>query len=129
MSSGPQMDSGTGGSVELAETFVTGDGGIKVAKLVSTLMGSLWLVTAAGWISIANAIAQVHIAILEAFAGYYTSAVRTLGLGGARVARANWGAAAESAFELDPLLAPLVLTLELIVVSGLVLWTAERWTP
>ena len=107
--------------------FVSG-GEIKIAKLMSTLLGSLWLVVAAGWISITQAIVQIHVSLLDAAAQMYYNIIVAFGTNAARASRETWGEAFRAAVEVSPLLAPALFSIELIVFAGIILAAGRRWT-
>lgn len=118
---------GAGGSVE-ASTFISDSGDIRLAKLVGTLLGSLWLTVAAGWIAVANAIARVHIRIVDAAASMYARIIRAYGDGAAETLRVSWAESFQAAVEANRLFAPLLFTVEVVVVTALLLWARRRWT-
>lgn len=125
----PDMFKGAGsGTVGLdAESFVDG-GEILIGKLVGTLLGALWLTIVAGWMTLIQAIAAVHISLLNAFQGMIVSIITAAGVGGAETIRASWGAAFQGAVEVSPLFAPMVFSLEIVLVSALLIWARRRWT-
>ena len=104
------------------------DGGnIKIAKLVSTLLGAVWLTAVAGWITINQAIVTVHLRILDAVATVFVRVIQAVGGGGAKTLRESWRAAFLSATQTSELFAPLIFTVEIVLVSALLLWARERW--
>jgi len=118
---------GAGGSVE-ASDFLAEGGEIQLAKLVSTLLGSLWLTVAAGWIAVVNAIARVHLQLIDAAASMYARIIRAYGSGGAETIRVSWASSFQAAIEANRLFAPLLFSLEVIAVTALLLWARRRWT-
>ena len=120
--------SGTGGT-STTNAYLSEDGTkILVGNLVGSLLGGLWLTFVGGWISVGEAVARVHIRILDAIAGLYSGVLRAFGVGGAQTLRVSWAEAFRSATAADPVLAPLLLTMELVVVSWLLVYAQRRWT-
>lgn len=111
----------------LASQYVLG-GEILVGKLVSTLLGAVWLTVVAGWITVSQAIVTVHLRVIDAIAQLYVRVIKAFGQGGAETIRASWRSAFLAAVETNELLAPLLLTTEVVVVSALLLWARRRWT-
>lgn len=126
-SSGPKLEGGSWG-VGASEFIEAGTGNIKLAKLISTLLGAVWLTAAAGWIIITQAIVTVHLRVIGAVATLFTRVIRAFGQGGAETLRESWQAAFLSATQMSKLFAPLLLTVEIVVVSALLLWARRRWT-
>ena len=128
-----RLDSGGGGSgsssvttgTVIAEDYVEG-GEILIGKLISTALGAIWLTVAGGWIAIVDAIVSVHVALLLRASEAYVSVIEAIGSGGEETLRVGWAAAFRSAVEADPLLAPIILTLELTVVAGIALTFRRR---
>ncbi len=110
-----------------ATTYIK-DGEILVGKLVSSLLGGLWLAVAGGWITVMQSINRVHIQILDAAAGMVVRIVEAAGGGGAETIRVAWAEAYRAAVAANPLLAPALMTLEIILVSALLLYARRRWT-
>ena len=104
-----------------------GTGEIKIAKLVSTILSALWITVAAGWIAVARAIAQVHISMLNAAAGMYSQILLAFGRGATETTQVAWGAAFRSAVEASPMLAPVLFSIEIVVVMSLLIGAARRW--
>jgi hypothetical protein len=103
------------------------DGGtILIGKLVSTLLGAVWLTILGGWWAIVSAVVQVHMAMINAAADSYAGIITALGQGGAETIRVTWASAFRAAVETNPLIAPILLTLEIIVVSAIVLEVRRR---
>lgn len=121
---------GGGGSNGIpADAFLSDDGTeILVGKLVSTLLGGLWLTVSAGWITVVQAIVRVHLRIIDAAASLYAGVIRAAGAGGAETLRVSWRAAFQAAVDTNPLLAPTIMTLEVVIVSALLLYARRRWT-
>ena len=119
---------GQGGSMNLWASSYIKDGEILVGKLVSSLLGGLWLAFAGGWITVTQAIARVHIRILDAAAGTVVRIVQAAGGGGAETIRVAWGEAFRTAAEANPVFVPVIMSLELVVVSALLLYARRRWT-
>ncbi|NHN59820.1 MULTISPECIES: hypothetical protein [Halorussus] len=117
-----------GGSMNLWATTYIKDGEILVGKLVSSLLGGLWLAVAGGWITVMQSINRVHIQILDAAAGMVVRIVEAAGGGGAETIRVAWAEAYRAAVAANPLLAPALMTLEIILVSALLLYARRRWT-
>jgi hypothetical protein len=116
------------GSSLSPETFLSDDGTeILVGKLISTLLGGLWLTVSAGWITVTQAIVRIHIRLLDAASGAVVAIVQAAGAGGAETLRVAWGEAFRAAAAANPLLAPAILSLELVVVSALLLYARRRW--
>lgn len=128
MSPPPKMEAGSGDGGLPAAVFIARDtGNIKVAKLVSTLLGSVWITVAAGWIMVINAIVRVHLSVINAVATLFVRVLEAFGQGGAETLRESWRAAFLSAVEANQLLAPVMFSLEIVTVSALLLWARERW--
>ena len=108
-------------------TYVSG-GEILIGKLVSTLLGSLWLTVAAGWITVSRAIVQIHISVLNAAAETYRQILTTFGSNAVEASQVTWGAAFRASVEVNPLFAPAIFSIEIVVVSGLLVSAARRWT-
>ena len=125
--SDPRLITGRFGSpVSDPSTFVSG-GEILVGKLVSTLLGSLWLVVAAGWITVTQTIVQIHISLLDAAAEMYYNIIVAFGENASRAAFVTWGEAFRAATETSPLLAPALFSIEIVVVAGLLVVATRRW--
>lgn len=104
------------------------DGGeLLIGKLVGTIMGSIWLAFVGGWISVLRAIAQVNIQVLNRIEQGWVTVITAFGEGGAETLRYTWGEAFRAAVDTSPLLAPTIMTLELITVSFLLIWARRRW--
>jgi len=130
MSGGPKLEGGSGGgtiSGPPASEFIE-DGEILLGKLVSTLLGGVWLTVVAGWITINQAIVQVHINLLDVAARSYARMIRAAGQGGAETLEVGWASAFQAAVDAEPLLAPIIFSAEVVVVSALLLWARRRWT-
>ena len=97
------------------------------AKLMGTLLGGAWLTVVAGWTFVIDAVTVVNVRLLRAIGGGYASIIRTVGVGGAQGYQVLWGGAFQAAIETSPLLAPLIMSLELVFVSGVLLWALRRW--
>ncbi|WP_311170644.1 hypothetical protein [Halobellus ordinarius] len=111
-----------------ASEFVkAGTGEIKIAKLVSTLLGAVWLTIAAGWIAVSRTIVQIHVSVLNAVAQMYSGIIRAFATNTVEASEAAWGAAFRAAVEADPLLAPIIFSIEIVVVSGLLVTASRRW--
>ena len=110
-----------------AGEFVDG-GEIKIAKLVGTLLGATWMTVIAGWITVIQAVNRVNLEILYAIAGMFDAIITTFGQEGARTLRESWGAAYRSAVAVDPVVAPLIMTVEVVLVTGLLVWARRRFT-
>lgn len=115
------------GDLVTADDYVDG-GKILVGKLVGTFLGSIWLAFIGGWISVQTAVAQVHIQALNQAGQSAAAVVTAFGAGGADTLRYTWGEAFRAAVETSPLLAPAIMSVELIVVSYLLIWARRRWT-
>jgi hypothetical protein len=127
-SSGPNRGLwGDNSAAPLRTEFVSG-GEVLIGKLVSTLLGSLWLTIAAGWITVSRAIVQIHVSLLNTVAETYSAIVLAFGEGAAEASRATWGAAFQAAVDASPLLAPVIFSVEIVVVSGLLVVATRRWT-
>ncbi|WP_132060248.1 hypothetical protein [Halorussus amylolyticus] len=107
--------------------FVEQGGEIKIAKLVSTLLGAVWLTVAAGWIMVMQAVVTVHIRVLDAAAAMYVRVIEAAVGGGAETIEASWASAFRAAVETNRLLAPMIFSLEVIIVTALLLYTRRRW--
>lgn len=107
--------------------FVGDGGSVKIAKLVGALLGSLWLTVVGGWITFVQAIATVHIRVLDALASMYVRIIRAVGTGGAETIRVSWTSAFRAASEANPLFTPILFSLEIAVVAGLLVWARRRW--
>ena len=127
MSPGPKFREAGGGSSVDETLYVTEEGDLLLAKLVSTLLGSVWLTVAAGWIMVVEAIARVHIIVLDTAGATVVRVIQAFGFGGARTLQVSWGAAFRAAVEAEPMLAPVLFSLEIVVVSALLLWARRRW--
>ena len=106
--------------------YVSG-GEIKIAKLVSTLLGSVWLVFAAGWITVLQAIVQIHISILNAGADMYREILLAFGRNTIEASQIAWGEAFRAAVDANAVLAPAIFSIEIVVVSGLLVGAGRRW--
>lgn len=126
-SGGPKFDSGDPSSGLSASVFVEGSE-IKLAKLVSTLLGSVWMTAVAGWITVTQAIVTVHLRILDAIANLYVRVIRATGEGGAEALEASWSSAFQSAANTSPLFTPMIFSLEVVAVSAILLWARRRWS-
>lgn len=115
-------------SVGPADTssYVSG-GEILIGKLVSTLLGALWLTIAAGWITISRAIVQIHVSLLNAAAEMYSDILLAFGTNATRASEVAWGAAFRAAVDASPVLAPVIFSLEIVVVAGLLVGAGRRW--
>lgn len=123
---GPKLEAGSGdGSLPPSE-FVD-DGEIQLAKLASTILGAIWLTAISGWILIVETIALVHVRVLDAIANLYVRVIDAAGRGGAETLEVSWSAAFRAAVDAEPMLAPAILTLEIIAVSALLLYARRRW--
>ncbi|WP_134671727.1 hypothetical protein [Halorussus marinus] len=109
-----------------AGEFVDG-GEIKIAKLVSTLLGAAWLTVAAGWIMVMQAVVTAHVRVLDAVAAMYVRIIEAAVGGGAETVQASWGAAFRAAVETNRLLAPVILSVEVVLVAALLLYARRRW--
>lgn len=109
-----------------ASAFVDG-GEIKIAKLVSTLLGAVWLTVAAGWIMVAQAVVTVHVRVLDAAADMYVRIIDTAISDGAETVRVSWASAFRAAVETNQLLAPIILSVEVVAVMALLLYARRRW--
>lgn len=110
----------------LAQGYVAG-GEVLVGKLVGTLLGSLWLTVVAGWITVVEAIVRLHVQILDAIQQAQIAVLMAFAEGGADAYRESWSAAFRAAVEVDPLVAPAIMSVEIIAVSALALWARRRW--
>ena len=110
-----------------ASSFVSG-GEILVGKLASTLLGALWLTFVSGWITIAQAIVQIHVSILNAGAEMYREILLALGANAERASTVAWGEAFRAAVDASPVLAPTIFSIEIVIVSALLVGAARRWT-
>lgn len=122
---------GGGGSLSSVQVgaFLSDDGTeILVGKLVSTLLGGLWITVIAGWITVVEAIVAVHVRVLNAMTGLSVGVIRAAGVGGAETLRVAWAEAFRAAAAANPLFAPTIMTLELVLVSALLLFALRRWT-
>lgn len=113
------------GSIEGGE-FVE-EGEILLGKLVSTLLGGVWLTIVAGWVAISEAIVQVHINVVNAAAATQVRIIRAFGEGGADTLEVGWASAFRAAVEAEPLLAPVIFSAEVVVVTAILLWARRRW--
>lgn len=102
-------------SFAVASEFVE-DGRIRYAALFSTILSAGWLVLAGGFITVMNAIVTVHVSVLETAQTQWVRIISAILGGGAELSRTSWAVAFESAVETAPLLAPLLLALELVLV-------------
>jgi hypothetical protein len=107
-------------------TYVSG-GEILIGKLVSTLLGALWLTIAAGWITVARAIVQIHVSLLNRAAEMYSQILLAFGTNASRASRVAWGEAFRAAVDASPVLAPVIFSIEIVVATGLILAAARRW--
>jgi hypothetical protein len=117
------------GTDVLDATEYVQDGRILFAKLIGTLLGATWLVLVGGWITVERAIVSVHVQVLEVA---QTQVVRVIGVvlgGGAETIRLSWATAYRSAVEAEPVLAPLLLVFEVLVVVTVVVYVRDRVTP
>lgn len=124
---GPILSNSTSGGTGLRASAFTDGGEILVGKLVSTLLGGLWLTVAAGWITVNQAIVRVHFRILDAIADLYVGVIEAVGQGGAKTLRVSWAESFRAATEVNGLLAPMLFSAEVIVVSALLLFARRRW--
>lgn len=122
-SSGPKLQ-GEGSGIP-ASAFVE-DGKILVGKLIGVTLGSLWLAVVGGWITVFNAIVQINVEILNAFARMYVRVLTAVGVESSETLEVAWAAAFRSAVEASPFLAPVIFTLEVVAVAGILL-AARRW--
>lgn len=109
-----------------ASTYVSG-GEILIGKLVSTLLGALWLTIAAGWITVSRAIVQINVSMLNAAAEMYSDILLAFGANATEASRVAWGAAFRAAVDASPILAPVIFSIEIVVVSGLLIGASRRW--
>lgn len=121
MSGGPQLDSGGsgGGDLEdylgdLAATHVA-DGKILYAKLLGTVLGSIWLVLVGGWITVTEVIVNVHVHVLNTIQAQLVRVIDAIFGDGADLITASWGATYRAAVETEPILAPLTLVVEVVL--------------
>lgn len=119
------LTGGSGSSGPLAESYVDG-GEILIGKLVGTALGAFWLTVVSGWYAIVSAIVRVHISLITATSSAYASIINAVGGGGAETLRLGWASAFQAAVQADPLLAPLLLTLEVVVVSAIAIAVRRR---
>ncbi|QLG62200.1 hypothetical protein [Halorarum salinum] len=126
MSSGPNLDTGGGGSVPLEEEFVDG-GEILIGKLVGTLLGAGWLVLMSGWIAILEAYVLIHLEALGAVERMYVNIITAIGGGGAETLRLSWAAGFEAAVEASPVFAPVFFSLEVVFATALLIWARRRF--
>jgi hypothetical protein len=113
------------GSSSLAGNYTDG-GTILIGKLVSTLLGAVWLTVVGGWWAIASAVVRVHMAMINAAANGYAGIIDAVGQGGAETIRVTWASAFQAAVETNPLFAPILITLEVIAVSAIFLELRRR---
>lgn len=109
-----------------AEDYVDG-GEVLIGKLVGTSLASIWLAFVGGWIGLITTVARVHIRMIRTIEGVYVSVITAFGEGGAETLRYGWSEAFRAAVDTSPLLAPAIMSLELIAVSWLLLWARRRW--
>ncbi|EMA24635.1 hypothetical protein [Haloarcula argentinensis] len=109
----------------LAGSYTDG-GTILIGKLVSTILGAVWLTFVGGWWAIISAVVEVHVAMINAGADGYAGIIRAMGQGGAETIRITWASAFRAAVETNPLFAPILLTLEIIAVSAIFLELRRR---
>lgn len=105
--------------------FVDG-GEIKVAKLVGTLLGAVWLSVVSGWISVGEAIAQIHIQVINGIADGWVSIITTYGGQASSTQRVVWASALKAALETSPMLAPLLMSIEVAIVWGVIVTVRRR---
>lgn len=118
---------GSGGSSGTAAAGAFVDGGeVLIGKLVSTLLGAVWLTVVGGWYAITSAITRVQIALINSVRNAQVAIIRAVGAGGAETIRVGWASAAQAAVETSPLFAPLLLTMEIILVSAVALTVRRR---
>lgn len=110
-----------------ASWFVEDGGEILVAKLVSTLLGALWITVAAGWITIVQTLAEIEIQILNRAAAAYVAIIRAVGVGGARTIEATWAGAAAASIEASPVLAPVIFSAVVVVTFAILVAARRRW--
>ncbi|WP_435145918.1 hypothetical protein [Halobaculum sp. P14] len=122
----PRTRIGAGGFEVKPGDFI-GSNGIMIGKLVSTLLGALWLVFAAGWITLIRAIVRLHLVPINAAASLYAGIIRTLGGQASQTARLAWGEAFRAAVEASPILAPAIMSAEIIVVVLILAAARQRW--
>jgi len=57
----------------------------------------------------------------------YSGILRAFGTNAASASEVAWGAAFRAAVEASPLLAPVIFSIEIVVVFGLLIGAARRW--
>jgi len=102
------------------------NGQIAYAKLVGALLGAGWLTVAGGLIALQRAVVSVQIRLLETTQRSYVLLIRAVTGGGARLSRQSWAEAYEAAVATSPILAPLTLVAEIVLVSAIVLYFQRR---
>lgn len=117
---------GGGSDSVLASEFVDG-GSIKTMKLMGTALGAVWLTFASGWIALMNAFARLHMAPINAAASLYATVLRTVGDEAVSASTLAWGEAFRAAIEVSPVLAPAILTAELLLVGAMFTEARRRW--
>lgn len=117
---------GTLGSPGSLAGNYTDGGTILIGKLVSTLLGAVWLTFVGGWWAIVSAVVRVHMAMINAAANGYAGIIDAVGQGGAETIRVTWASAFQAAVETNPLFAPILITLEVIAVSAIFLELRRR---
>lgn len=121
-----KLEAGSGG-LTLESEFVDG-GTVLTGKLVGTLLGSIWLVFASGWIAVVNAIVTINLVPIRGLEMLYTRIISTFGREAAATSQLVWSEAFRAAVDASPVLAPAIMTAELAAVWLILEAGRQRWT-
>jgi len=117
---------GSGSGASFDPGAYVDDGRILYGKLLGTLLGAGWLTWIGGWIAVERAIVSVHMQVIRAAQQMYVRIINAVLLGGAQTIRHSWAEAYQAAVETSPVLAPLTLILDIIVVSAVLLYVKRE---